>query len=220
MSGETKVSSYALYTAGRVLERLGLHIPTDELQLRLQKKDALVFAFLNIPIKNIRNNIIFQQAYDYQVYVQKLFIDYQLSPEYEKPPGSPGENTREELNDKFNRLISMVDELSKLQTKSLRLISDSQAWLIGTVKAHGGDLGALKEATKDEAFVEEYASLSERVRQMEVSFCSERKNFHDIILESMANFSNLSESPIDGARVVNDLENLVFYEINPKGIGS
>ena len=215
MATETKVSTYALFTAGRVLEHLGLHLPTDELQLRLQKNDSVLFKFLHIPIKNIRNNIIFQQAYDYQVYVQKLFIDYQLSPEYEKTPDSPGANTREELNEKFNRVISMVEELSKLQTKGLRLISDSQAWLKRTVKAHGGDFHALQNVVKDEAFAKEWTDFSERVKEMERDFCAQRNNFYDIILQSMANFTNLSEYQIDEARVEKDRENLVFYEVNP-----
>jgi hypothetical protein len=84
-----------------------------------------------------------------------------------------------------------------------------------TVKAHGGDFHALQNAVKDEAFAKQWTDFSERVKDMERDFCVQRNNFHDIILQSMANFTSLSEYQIDEARVEKDRENLVFYEVNP-----
>jgi hypothetical protein len=83
-----------------------------------------------VPLKNIFNGLILQQTHDYQVYAQKVFIDYLLSGESGKDEASPGANTREDLEQERNQLMGLGDEFNKLELEHQTLISTSQASLI------------------------------------------------------------------------------------------
>ena len=80
------------------------------------------------------NGIILQQANDYHVYVQKLFIDYLLSGESGKPPESQGAATRENLEDERKALVQLGEEFNQNQLNHEAVISSSQKVLIKLTK--------------------------------------------------------------------------------------
>jgi hypothetical protein len=85
---------------------------------------------LLIPLKNIFNGIILGQVQAYQVYAQKIFIDYLLSCKDQENSQSPGGSTRDDLDVERTKLISMGEEFLEQETKHNQLIADSQACFI------------------------------------------------------------------------------------------
>ena len=109
----TWFSTYGLLTSQRILERFNIHLKGDELIAAMKDPGNLNYLWLKVPLKNIFNGIIFQQAHDYQVYAQKLFIDYLLSGDSAKEADSPGANTRESLEEERIKLQEMNEAFAK-----------------------------------------------------------------------------------------------------------
>ena len=86
----TWFSTYGILTAERVLERFNIRLRYDELLTAVKNPMSVYYMLLRVPIKNVFNGIILQQAHDYQVYAQKLFVDYGLSEETMQSEESPG----------------------------------------------------------------------------------------------------------------------------------
>ena len=128
------ISSTALLTAESLLSRFGIKLSHKSLTTALSDHGSIYSQLLRVPIKNIFNGIVFQQAYDYQVYLQKLFIDYHLSPEYAKPQDAPGASRRQDLEGWYEECLRRMQALSEVQFQHYQLISESQAWLIGVTK--------------------------------------------------------------------------------------
>ncbi len=122
--------TYGLLTAQRILGRFHIHLANDELHAAINHPLSVYYLLLRVPLKNVFNGIIFQQAQDYQTYAQKLFIDYLLSGESAKEETAPGANTREDLEVQRLKLTSLGDEFSQAEVDQYQLISDSQACLI------------------------------------------------------------------------------------------
>lgn len=123
-------STYGLLTSERLFERFHIKFEHDELIMALKNLDSLYHQLIRVPLKNVFNGIILQQAHDYQVYAQKMFIDYLLSVEGGATETSPGAGTREDLESERLRLLEMNDSFSKGEMAHKRLIADSQADLI------------------------------------------------------------------------------------------
>ena len=73
------LSTYGLITAERILERYGIHLQHEDLLSAIKNPKNFYHQLLRIPLKNVFNGIILQQAQDYQSYGQKIFIDYLMS---------------------------------------------------------------------------------------------------------------------------------------------
>lgn len=123
-------STYGLLTSQRILERLHIHLVSAELIAAVKNPRSVYYQLLRVPLKNVFNGIILQQAHDYQVYAQKLFIDYLLSGEGSKEEVAPGANTRDDLEAERTRLIEMSEAFHKQEIAHQTLISESQAHLI------------------------------------------------------------------------------------------
>lgn len=124
------LSTYGILTAERVLETFNIRLKHDELITAIKNPRSIYYQLLRVPLKNIFNGIILQQTQDYQVYAQKLFIDYLLSGENEKDASAPGANTREEIEEERKKLINLGDEFSQLEIAHQTLIGESQLSLI------------------------------------------------------------------------------------------
>lgn len=122
-------STYGFLTAERILERFNIHLKHDELIATVKNPKSYYFLLLRVPLKNIFNGIILEQARDYQIYVQKIFIDYLMSGHADKPKESPGASTREDLEAERTNLIELNESYSAHETKHYKLISESQAKL-------------------------------------------------------------------------------------------
>lgn len=123
-------STYGFITAQRVLERYDLILPREELVEAIKSPYGFYHYILKIPLKNILNGIVLQQAHDYHVYVQKLFIDYLLSGESNKDEAAQGAMTRETIEGERLNLISLGEDFHVLQQEHRDLITRSQRDLI------------------------------------------------------------------------------------------
>ncbi|MDI9818896.1 MULTISPECIES: hypothetical protein [unclassified Legionella] len=127
------LSTYGLVTAERILESYKIRLQQKELISAIKNPNTFYHHLLRVPLKNVLNGIILQQAHDYQVYAQKLFVDYLLSGETGKGEDSPGGLTREDLEKERQGLISMGDAFHQQTITHNNLIAESQKKLIQLV---------------------------------------------------------------------------------------
>lgn len=136
-------STYGLITAERILEKCKIKLPQEDLFAAVKSPNNFYHRLLRIPMKNVFNGIILQQAHDYQVYAQKLFVDYLLSGETAKDEESPGGLTREDLENMRKKLVEMGDQFHLLEFTQDKLIAESQHSLI----KHAAEWQKLLQAT-------------------------------------------------------------------------
>lgn len=127
-------STYGFITAERILGTYQINLPQDELLQAIKNPNSFYHLLLQVPLKNVLNGIIIQQAYDYHVYVQKLFIDYLLSGETTKGEEAQGALTRESLENERQKLVTLGEDFHKLELEQSNLIATSQAFLIKQTK--------------------------------------------------------------------------------------
>ena len=127
-------STYSVITAERVLGLLNIHLDSNEISQAVKNPINIYYLLLRVPIKNIFNGIILTQAQDYQVYAQKLFIDYLLSNETAKSEESQGFNTRESLEKERESLVNLGNEFNDLEFNHQTLIAESQNSLVPYAK--------------------------------------------------------------------------------------
>ena len=129
------LSTYGLITTERVLGGYGIRLPQEELINAINNPNNIYHFLLRVPLKNVFNGIILEQAKDYQVYLQKLFIDYLLSGETGKSEDSPGALAREDLEKERKELLELDIDFEQIEFVHDRLIAESQKMLI----AHAGE---------------------------------------------------------------------------------
>ena len=169
-------STYGLLTAERVLERFDIHLSHEELIKASKDPNSVYFQLLRVPLKNIFNGIILQQAHDYQMYAQKLFVDYLLSGEDAKDKDAPGAMTREDIERERVKLMEAGEGFNQLEEAHQILIADSQASLIALSK----DINRLSQ---DPQQIESVLSAQfQQVADINASLRSYRKQFYDLIL--------------------------------------
>jgi len=123
-------STYGLITAERILEKYNIKLTHTDLIAVLKNEHSIFYSILKIPIKNVLNGIIFNQAKDYQVYAQKLFIDYLLSGPSSKGEQASGGETREEIEEKRKELMATGERFQEKEQEHRNLIAESQKYLI------------------------------------------------------------------------------------------
>lgn len=133
-------STYGLLTAQRILERFNINLSNEELVAAIKNPLSIYYQLLRIPLKNVFNGIILQQIQDYQVYAQKLFIDYLLSSEGSNDDEAPGAHTRDDLEAERTQLLAISEDFSKQELEHQKLIAESQAQLIKLASAVQGSL--------------------------------------------------------------------------------
>ncbi|KTD17173.1 hypothetical protein [Legionella jordanis] len=124
------LSTYGLITAERILERYKIRLQQQDLIRAIKSPNTFYHRVIRIPLKNVLNGIILQQAHDYQVYAQKLFIDYLLSGETSKGEDSPGGFTRDDLEKERQNLIQTGEEFHEQELSHNQLIAETQRGLI------------------------------------------------------------------------------------------
>ena len=123
-------STYGVITAERILGRYHINLAQIDLVAAVKSPFSFYHKVLQIPLRNVLNGIVLQQANDYHVYVQKLFIDYLLSGENSKDESSPGASTREALENERQQLLALGEEYHQKEGEHNHLISSSQNFLI------------------------------------------------------------------------------------------
>jgi hypothetical protein len=128
----TWFSTYGLLTSQRILERLNVRLSTHELRDSIKNQNSVYFQLLRIPLKHIFNGIVLEQANDYQIYAQKILIDYLMSGEANDNGGEvkPGSGSRDALENARLNLMEQSEQYSKYSFKHRELIAESQQQLI------------------------------------------------------------------------------------------
>jgi len=124
------LSTYGLITAERILEKYKIRLQSSDLLTALKNPQGFYHRIMRIPLKNVLNGIILQQAHDYQVYVQKLLIDYLISGEGGRGEDSPGGDTRDDLEAERTRFVEMGETFHQQEVAHQQLIAQSQKALI------------------------------------------------------------------------------------------
>lgn len=131
---ESWMSSYGFITASRILGRFNVVLDGRDLIKALRNKQSFFHGLVELPLRHILNDVIYQQAKDYQLYAQKLFVDYLLSGETAKPDSSPGNYTREELESLREALTEHGPPVEELEFTHQQLVSDTHKTLIKHTK--------------------------------------------------------------------------------------
>ncbi len=127
-------STYGMITAERILGTYQMIIPQTELLEAIKSPFSFYHQILQVPLKNVLNGIVLQQANDYHVYAQKLFIDYLLSGETSKGEEAQGALTRESMEDERKALVTLGDDFHHKQLAHDALIASSQSVLMKITK--------------------------------------------------------------------------------------
>lgn len=167
-------STYGILTAERILERFNIHLHHDELISSIKNTNTIYFHLLNIPLKNVFNGIIFQQARDLQVYIQKLFVDYLLSGEDAKDETSPGASLRQDMEQIRLQLIQTSEEFQHVETAHLVLINESQRHIMQLTQ----DISVLNPET----LRQNMKPFEPRVEEVNINLRSFRRQFYDYVL--------------------------------------
>jgi bacterioferritin (cytochrome b1) len=123
-------STYGVITAERILGKYHIILPSKDLVNALKPPHSFFHRLLKIPLRNVLNGIIFEQANDYHIYAQKLFIDYLLSGETSKGEDAQGAFTRELLEEERKALTNLGEDFNKVQTHHDSIIASCQSNLI------------------------------------------------------------------------------------------
>lgn len=203
-------STYGHFTVERLLEYLSIKLSHEETIALLNGQHHMLRRVINIPLFSVFNGIIFQQAYDYQVYAQKLMIDYRLSPEYAKDPEAPGAHIRQVLSDQYDQLLTYVNAFTEHQYQHYQLISESQAYLIERFEHFEDPLKELETLRDDPDFCGQIQNFESKVKEMTLIFRAYRQQFYDLILAISDQLANLSDYKFDVAKAEKERETLFF----------
>jgi hypothetical protein len=203
-------STYGSLTAEGVLEQFHIQLPHDVLIASLNAPGNPYYDVLEVPMINIFNGIIFQQAYDYNVYAQKLLIDYRLSPEFAKDAEAPGASIREDLVGLYDQLLALGKAFTEHQLAHYRLISESQGWLIKHIGALNNPKDELATLTEDESFKEVMEQYSAQANEMTINFKGYRNQFYDLILSLTERLTMLPDYHFDEEHAAKEREALLF----------
>src|SRR5215216_3631565 len=127
------LSTYGLITTKRLLARYTIDLTDEQLGYSLKTANTFYHRLLRIPLKNILNGIILQQAKDYQLYVQKIFIDYLLGLESAKKEEGEEESSSYSKENLETLRLDLVEQNERFHETDLdhqRLIGYSQAALL------------------------------------------------------------------------------------------
>lgn len=201
-------STYGMLTAERILARFNIHLPSDELVKAAHEPTSIYYQLLRVPLKHVFNGIILQQAYDYQIYAQKLFIDYLLSGEETKESDQPGAIIREDLEKKRTDLIEIGERFQALESSHYLLIAESQATLMALSKS----LDGLNKKTLHDpnSINQQLISYLQRAEAMTVNLRRYRREFYEAILEITELFELLPDYKADLEKQAENREILAF----------
>lgn len=161
-------STYGIITTARILGKYQINLEQSELVEAIKTPTSLYHHLVQVPLRNVMNGIILEQANDYHVYAQKLFIDYLLSGEGAKEEEAQGSLTREALERERQQLISLGDEFHKTHGQHDYLIAESQSALIKVSHAFHVEMekaiNALNSTLKSIDFSEPKSQIRKTIR--------------------------------------------------------
>lgn len=200
------LSTYGVLTAERILERFNIRLSHDELIKTLKNQDSHYHHLLTMPLKNIFNGILVNQVHDYQVYAQKLLIDYKLSKTEpvvsEESEQKKGTHSEEALQTKQIELMQLGEMFTAKKQEHRQLISDSQAWLI-------------QQAPKQENLAQatEMLTFSKHGDDLMLAFQQLRTEFRTLIIEITSLLAVAPNYYMDEEKLAKNHESLAFTDL-------
>lgn len=141
-------STYGLITAQRLLGHYDINLPDDLLISAVKNPLSFYHQLLQIPLKNVLNGIVIQQAYDYHIYAQKLFIDYLLSGDSAETEDGQGGASKEALEEERKDLITLGEQFHELEMQQEKFIASTQDFLMKIAKAWNETLERVFRSTE------------------------------------------------------------------------
>ncbi len=186
-------SSYGLVTVQRIFDCLGVHLTQDELLSLSQHPTSSYYHLLQVPLKNIFNGIIIEQATDYREYAQKMLIDYLISGAANMPADDAKPvGAKLDLEDMRVALIAEGDKYDLVQFEHHKLILDSQKVLITLAKALPKP-PKIVEIVANEEFLAEISPFLDQAELLTERIKAFRTQFYTTILEGRALLNAIPE---------------------------
>lgn len=196
-------STYGLITAERILGKYSIVLPQETLLSAIKDPASFYHRILQVPLKNVLNGIVLQQAHDYHVYAQKLFIDYLLSGDSAADENSQGASTRERMEEERLNLITLGKEFHQQQLDQDSLIAASQAYLIKVTKEWN-------EAEEGAVFHEHLETYLQQAKEMNAQARMFRSRFYNAIIRVTELIKLMPNYRIDEAQDLVNREPLYF----------
>jgi len=127
------MSTYGLLTVRRLLERFQVLLSPDEITKIVKDESSDYHYLLAVPLKNVYCGIIYEQCMDYQLYAQKMIIDYKLANKEAKPVDGEEQqasNMDLSVSETIDDLKALIEELKALKEQHYACIAESQAFLL------------------------------------------------------------------------------------------
>lgn len=198
-------SSYVLLTSERILEGFGIIVSDEDLHAAIHNHDHIYHLLLKIPFKNVINGIILQQVMDYQVYVQKLFVDYLLSGSANVNKDDAPTESQEKMEEIRVRMQNLCTSFEQLQQVHNSSISKSQEQLIEWSKKYKTNFETGFEAIKEinASFENTVTNINQQLRNM-------RTQFKAIIVETKAAIQLMTDYKFNEEKDVLNMSSLIF----------
>lgn len=146
---EVWFSTYGTITVERILKQFGFSVDSNLIQSIIHTPENIYYQFLRVPLSNILNEIIINQAEDYRGYLQKLYIDYLLSGagnEVDAPP--QGEDLRASLEELRLEIIAIGNDFDVEIFNNNSFIVKSQNELLSIARKNLVDIDDLSSDVK------------------------------------------------------------------------
>ncbi|NCT56497.1 MAG: hypothetical protein GW760_02120 [Legionella sp.] len=184
------LSTYGLLTAERLLERFNIALSREELLDVFRNPNNPYHHLLTVPVKNISNGIVIKQVHAYQVYMQKLLIDYKLNStkanieNEQKSKGSPSE-----IDLKYQELVEISGVFEEKKHAHQQLIAKSQSWLIQQTRER-----ILEITAETSSQLETFSTQAESLR---LAFLDLIQQFRDLIIQTTDILTTMSDYKLD-----------------------
>ena len=200
------LSTYGVLTAERLLERFKITLSREALADALTNQASPYHHLLTVPLKNISNGIIIKQIHDYQVYMQKLFIDYKLhSTKVEVENEQPRQGSGEALEIQLKELEELSTLFEEKKHEHQQLIANSQAWLIQQTHESMFEIN-----TETSSQIEMFGS---QIESLSLAFQNLLHQFRELIIQTTTVLNMLSDYKIDFEQMA---QNKIFLDFDPQ----
>ena len=201
--------TYGLVLAKNILQNFDVDLTDSELIHTLQNEDHIHFHILKVPYKHVFNSIILNQAQEYRIYIQKLFIDYLLSGVNDFSDDFPGADIRAQIETERLSFIALGEEFDKLVMNNDRLIADSQKQLIQLYKTLPSNSASFSDAQRQDLKVM-MRPVVEQISEIKKSLCDYRNQFYASILRVRSMLSNISDYRVNQEKNAQNQQYLQF----------
>jgi hypothetical protein len=145
------LSTYQWVTVGQLLEGYGFKLPDTCVLDILREKSSFYYQMLRIPVMNVLNGIIIDQTKAYQIFIQKLFVDYLVSGEADVEE-TIGSETRAALEIARQQMVELSEKFEETESIREKLIVESQRELIAWIEEFKGAIKLIRIALMDELY--------------------------------------------------------------------